>query len=56
MTQQSLTTVSGQDIEINYTSLHPALHNFSLAWIKFLCPHSGIPMESAATGFFKKQN
>lgn len=56
MTQESLTTVSGQGIEINYTSLHPALHNFSLAWIIVLCPHSETAMESVVTGFFKKQN
>lgn len=56
MIQQSLTTVSGQDIEINYTSLQPALHKFSLARIIFFCTHSETAAESAVTGFFKKQN
>lgn len=56
MIQQSLTNMSGWGIEINYPSLHSALHNFSPAEIIFLCPQAGTTMESAVTDFFKKES
>lgn len=59
---KNLTTGSGQDIKINFTTLHPALHNCSLSVNSPVCvPILGRQwilqsLASAVIGFFKKQN